>query len=187
MRILLLILTLSTFSLPAYSKDLTAAEEVIHTLVNDRTFQLNFVFRMDIDMQNNAAYGSTMTLQSNDANDVHAKFNVWVQGQPHHFTMELSECGIESADRIVCQQTVGEKMLPVYLKIVRLSYTALIEVQTTNLVLKAAQPCSPKAVNCASEYIWTRQDLERLPRMMLISRKGLKKQIDENYNPKLKK
>ena len=187
MRIGLLILALSTFSLPAFSKELTAAEEVIHTLVNDRTFQLNFVFRMDINMQNNAAYGSSMTLQSNEANDVHAKFNVWVQGQPHHFTMEFNQCGIESEDRIVCQQAVGEIMLPVYLKIVRLSYTAFMEIQTTNLVLKSAQPCAPKAVNCTTEYIWTKQDLERLPRMMLISRKGLKKQIDENYIPKLKK
>ncbi len=186
MKLVFALLMCTVFSSFSFSQGESTPAEAMRILSESLDFKLSFYRVYSTPPDNDSSvFGVTLTLQG-QYRYVGGVLNVWVIGQPHHFSLLLKDCVAVDAKRIMCKSSESE--IPIYLSIQAEGRTLIAGLEPSMLlVLKAAKSCDAKAVNCAEEYVMTKDDIARFSNLMNVKNSQLSKLIEKEFIPLMKK
>lgn len=186
MKVLAVILCLLTLASPSFSQEESAPDEVIRILTSSPDFKLSF-YRVNTTPADtdSSVFGVVLTLQFR-GNSVGGQLNAWVLGQTHHFSLQLKDCTTADKTKIICKSSESE--IPIQISVTRTERDVFMGLEASMLlILKAAKNCEPKAVNCAEEYVMTKDDIARFSNLIHVKNSQLNKLIEKELSPRMKK
>lgn len=186
MKVLLMLFCFIAFASPIFSQEESAPAEAIRILSESPDFKLSFYRVYNTPPETDSSvFGTILTLQGQNRY-VGGTLNVWVIGQPHHFTLQLKDCVVANTTQISCKSSESE--IPLLITITRTKETVGAGlVPNMLLVLKATKACEPKATNCAEEYVMTKDDILRFSNLDHVRNSQLKKLVEKEFNYRIKK